>query len=241
MRKDGRGLRDLRPLEFVRRFTSAPEGSVLARCGRTTVLCTASVEEAVPPWLSGRQSGWITAGYDMLPGSTSPRKSSSRSAPDGRSVEIQRMVGRILRSVARLDLLGERTIHLDCHVLEADGGTRTTAVNGSYVALADALKVLQKRLNLRGWWPLRSGVAAVSVGIVAGECVLDLNYEEDSSADADMNVALSHGGEYLEVQATGEKRPIAPEELRELLDVAGHGARRVAELQTRVIESAGGA
>jgi ribonuclease PH len=156
-------------------------------------------------------------------------------------VEIQRMVGRILRSVARLDLLGERTIHLDCHVLEADGGTRTTAVNGSYVALADALRILQKRLNLRGWWPLRSGVAAVSVGIVAGECVLDLDYDEDSSADADMNVALSHGGEYLEVQATGEKRPIAPDELRELLDVAGHGARRVAEIQTRALEPAGGA
>jgi ribonuclease PH len=238
VRHDGRKPDAWRPVTFQRRFTGTPAGSVLASCGRTRVLCTASLEDGVPPFLANTGRGWITAEYDMLPGSTAPRKRRDPArGRDGRSVEIQRMVGRILRSVAKLDLLGERTICLDCHVLEADGGTRITAVNGSYVALVDALTVLQKRLGLEGWWPLRSGVAAASVGLVAGEPALDLDYKEDASADADMNVAMSHKGEYLEVQGTGERRPIAPDELHELLDLAARGTRRMAELQKEALET----
>ena len=192
MRADGRRPQQLRPVRFKRKFTRTAPGSVLAQAGRTMVLCTASVEDTVPPWLEGQGRGWITAEYNMLPGSTSPRKRRERSGKvDGRTTEIQRLIGRSLRAVADLEALGERLITVDCDVLEADGGTRTLSITAGFIALVDALHHLRKELPDPNRFPLKDSVAAVSVGLVGSQVLLDLDYEEDYQAQVDMNVVIS--------------------------------------------------
>jgi ribonuclease PH len=229
-RHEGRDARAIRPIEITRRFTAAAAGSVLYRAGRTAVFATASVEERVPPWLQGRGTGWVTAEYAMLPGSTRDRKSraSSTGRVDGRTHEIQRLVGRALRAVVDLSALGERTVWLDCDVLEADGGTRTASINAAYVALCDALRGYPFKKPLDRW-PVREPVAAVSVGIVKGEPLLDLDYAEDSKADVDMNVVMTGSGKFLEVQGTGEARAFSAEELEQLLALARSGIEQILE------------
>src|SRR5262245_47595577 len=215
MRHDGRQPDDLRPISFRRRYTRQAAGSVLVRMGRTTVLCTCSVERSVPAFLVGMGQGWLTAEYSMLPGSTSTRKARDKGGKvDGRSVEIQRLIGRALRAVVNLDRLGERTLWLDCDVLEADGGTRTAAINGAFVALADALHVAHQRpprpappgMPPRAPFPppadvVGDSVAAVSIGLLEGEALLDLCYVEDRDAEVDLNLVMTGRGELIEVQA----------------------------------------
>jgi len=203
-------------------------GSCLMELGDTKVLCTASVEDGVPPWLRGRQSGWVTAEYGMLPAATPER--SPRDRQRGRSQEIQRLVGRALRAVVNLDALGERTIYLDCDVLQADGGTRTAAITGAYVALMDCLRGLKAK-NAIKTMAVSDSVAAVSVGIVMGDEALDLNYEEDSMAAVDMNVAMTGGGRLVEVQGTAEGAPFTREALGRLLDLAALGIAELTRLQ----------
>ncbi len=227
-RRDGRQPDQIRPVEITRRFTSAPAGSVLYRCGGTHVFVTASVEERVPPWMAGRGRGWVTAEYAMLPGSTKDRKSRSTSTGrvDGRTQEIQRLVGRALRSVTNLKALGERTIWLDCDVLQADGGTRTACLNAAYVALCDALRTHSFKKPLETW-PIEEPMGAISAGIVKGSALVDLDYSEDHRADVDMNVVMTESGRYLEIQGTGESRPFDPDELKAILDLCNGGIRQV--------------
>jgi ribonuclease PH len=229
-RPDGRSPGQVRPIEIRRRFTRAPAGSVLYRAGRTLVLATASVEDRVPPWLSGRGKGWLTAEYQMLPGSTRDRKARAASTGrvDGRTHEIQRLVGRALRSVVDLKAFGERTIWLDCEVLEADGGTRTASLNAAYVALCDALRSHPFKPPLSKW-PIEEPVAAISVGVVEGEARADLDYAEDHRAEVDMNVVMTASGRFLEVQGTGEARPFSHAELTALLERAQEGVAQVLE------------
>src|SRR5688572_20605526 len=212
MRHDDRKLDQLRPLKITRGFTRTAAGSVLVQAGGTTVLCTASIDPKVPEWMAGKGRGWLTAEYNMLPGSTSPRKKREREKVDGRTTEIQRLIGRSLRAVADLDALGERSIVVDCDVLEADGGTRTVSITGGFVALVDALASLGDVLN-----PARpvltDSVAAVSVGIVKGAAVLDLDYIEDVDAQVDMNVVMTGRGQFVEVQGTGEEATFSEQEL----------------------------
>jgi ribonuclease PH len=219
MRADGRRADELRPLELRTDFLEQPHGSVLYGQGKTLVLCTATIEEGVPRWLYGKGRGWMTAEYSMLPASTGERtaRAVSRGRPDGRTVEIQRLIGRALRSVCDFDALGERTLWLDCDVLQADGGTRCASITGAWIAASRALD----RLGLSKALP--GSVAAVSVGIVEGEAVLDLDYEEDSTAETDMNVVMTGGRELVEVQATAERDPFSRELLDELLDLAAIG------------------
>lgn len=220
-------------------MTSAA-GSCLVACGRTRVLCTASVDESVPGWLSGRGQGWLTAEYAMLPGSTDrrkPREGRRGVTTDGRTVEIQRLVGRSLRPVVDLKRLGERTVTLDCDVLEADGGTRTTAINGAFVALSLAVASLRKEGKV-GDGVIRSHVGAISVGIVGGEVLVDLDYSEDRDADADLNVVMNDAGELIEVQGTGERRAFTRAELDAALDVATGGIQQVFVAQSAVLEAA---
>jgi ribonuclease PH len=230
-RSDGRAPAQIRPVEILRHWTKAVPGSVLYRCGRTCVFVTASVEDRVPPWMTGRGTGWVTAEYGMLPGSTRDRK--GRSGPggkvDGRTQEIQRLVGRALRAIVDLRAIGERTVWLDCDVLEADGGTRTASINAAYVALCDALKghTFKKPLER---WPVKEPVGAISVGIVNGKSLCDLDYSEDHRADVDMNVVMTEGGRFLELQGTGETRPFDTTELQGLLDLAKDGIRQVLDL-----------
>ena len=223
-RRDGRTADQIRPIEIQRRFTTASPGSVLYRCGGTHIFVTATIEERVPKWMSGRGSGWVTAEYAMLPGSTGDRKSRARSTGriDGRTMEIQRLVGRALRAVVDMKALGERTIWLDCDVMQADGGTRTACVNAAYVALCDALKTYKFKKPL-GAWPIREPLGAISAGIVGGQTLVDLDYSEDHRADVDMNVIMTASGQYLEVQGTGESRPFSPEELHAILEVSKTG------------------
>ena len=183
---------ELRPVKVKRRFTRPAAGSVLYQCGRTTVLCTASIDSEVPPWMAGKGKGWITAEYNMLPGSTSPRKRRDRGGKtDGRTTEIQRLIGRSFRAVADLSALGERMITVDCDVLEADGGTRTASITGGFIALVDAIRTIRKELPHDTRYPLVDSVAAISVGLVAGKPVLDLDYEQDFAAAVDMNVVMT--------------------------------------------------
>jgi len=223
-RRDGRQPNDIRPIEITRRFTTTPPGSVLYRCGGTHVFVTASIEERVPKWMSGRGRGWVTAEYAMLPGSTANRKAraSSTGRVDGRTQEIQRLVGRSLRSVVDLKALGERTIWLDCEVLQADGGTRTACVNAAYVALCDALRTYKFKRPLEKW-PIAEPLGAISAGIVGGEGLVDLDYSEDHRAEVDMNVVMTASGQFLEIQGTGEERPFSPAELQTILDLTRVG------------------
>lgn len=236
-RADGRTPMDLRPVSFARGFTRYAEGSVLVSFGETKVLCNATVEESVPPFMRGEGRGWVTAEYSMLPRAThsrSPRES-TRGKVGGRTHEIQRLIGRSLRAVVDLDALGERSIQIDCDVLQADGGTRTASITGAYVALADAVAGLVNR-GLLSTSPLKESVAAVSVGIVDGEPVLDLNYDEDFRASVDANFVITGSGRFVEVQGTAEEEPFTLAELDALRDLALHGCRELAALQRAALE-----
>ena len=236
MRPDGRRLDQLRPVVLTRDFLRHPEGSVLVQFGDTKVICTASVEDRVPQFLKGKGQGWVTAEYAMLPRSTNTRTSRERGGPSGRSQEIQRLVGRSLRAVVDMTKLGERTFWIDCDVIQADGGTRTAAITGAYVALADAIRRAGEIAALPGV-PLRDCVAAVSVGVVNGRPVLDLNYLEDSGAEVDMNVVMTGGGAFVEVQGTAEQTPFGRERLLDLLALAERGIADLVSLQRRAIEA----
>ena len=238
-RADGRELDQLRPLAIEPGFIDSAHGSVLFSIGKTRLVCTAMIEESVPGWMRGRGTGWVTSEYGMLPGSTSDRKprDASRGKLDGRTVEIQRLIGRSLRSVVDFKALGERTIWIDCDVLQADGGTRCAAICGGYAALHLALSGLVDAGKLREL-PLSDSVAAVSVGIVDGSPMLDLAYAEDSRAEVDMNVVISGGGQMIEVQATAERTPFGRASLDELLSLAAAGIEEISALQTRVLHEA---
>ena len=240
-RHDGRAPDALRPVKFTRGFTRYAEGSVLVEYGHTRVLCTASIEEGVPPFLRGKGQGWVTAEYGMLPRATHTRgaREAAKGKQSGRTQEIQRLIGRSLRAALNLAALGERTVTLDCDVLQADGGTRTASVTGAYVALADACAKLagQKGINS----PLHGQVAAISVGIVNGRPVLDLDYAEDSTAETDMNVVMNSGGGFIEVQGTAEGHAMRRDELDALLALATLGTARLFELQRAALAVPAGA
>jgi ribonuclease PH len=236
LRADGRALDELRPTVFDRDFTVFAPGSVLVSTGRTRVLCTASVEDRVPPWMRGSGKGWVTAEYSMLPGSTAERASreAAKGKQSGRTQEIQRLVGRSLRAVCDLVALGEVQVTVDCDVLQADGGTRTASICGAYVALHDAFTRMQLRGQLRDH-PLVDAVAGVSVGIVDGVPMLDLPYEEDSRAEVDMNVVMTGSGRFVEVQGTAEGQAFSRGELDELLALAEAGIARLLAAQAEVL------
>ncbi|MEK6676444.1 MAG: ribonuclease PH [Planctomycetota bacterium] len=230
VRKDGRKVSELRPVKFTRGYTRNAAGSVLIETGQTMVLCTASWEENVPAWKKDKGGGWLTAEYDMLPGSTGRRRARDRGKVDGRTQEIQRLVGRSLRSVVDLTKLGERTLYIDCDVLQADGGTRTASITGAYIALCDAVQVAmsEKRIATS---PIQEAVAAVSVGIVEGRALLDLCYEEDVEAEVDMNVVMTSSGQFVEVQGTGESATFTRSELDRMLKLAGGGIAELLNIQ----------
>lgn len=231
MRTDGRQPDQLRPITFERGFTKHAQGSVLVSFGDTRVLCTACVEDRVPHFLKGRGKGWVTAEYAMLPGSTHDRKQREKGTRvDGRSVEIQRLIGRSLRAVIDQKALTERTIWIDCDVLQADGGTRTAAISGAFVALSDAVSWMDERRLLKKW-PITSSLGAVSVGIVDGTPVLDLCYDEDSKAGSDMNLVMTGAGEFVEVQGAAEGAPFSRDELNRLLELGEKGIGEIFELQ----------
>ena len=235
-RGDGRAIYELRTAVFDRDFTVFAPGSVLVSMGRTRVLCTASVEDRVPPWMRGSGKGWVTAEYSLLPGSTAERVSreAAKGKQSGRTQEIQRLIGRSLRSVCDMVALGELQVTVDCDVLQADGGTRTAAICGAYVALHDAFTRLIQRGIVRSM-PLTEAVAAVSVGVVDGVCMLDLPYEEDSRAEVDMNVVMTSSGRFVEVQGTAEGMPFTKGELDEMLSLAEHGIATLLDLQATVL------
>ncbi|MGZ5060544.1 MAG: ribonuclease PH [Usitatibacter sp.] len=229
----------LRPVRFHRRYTRHAEGSVLVEMGHTQVLCTASVEEKVPPFLKGKGQGWVTADSGMLPRATNTRTSREAASgkQSGRTQEIQRLIGRSLRAVVDLAALGERQVTIDCDVLQADGGTRCASITGAMVALADALAWLRgKGLVVRD--PLRDFVAAVSVGLVAGEPVLDLDYSEDSGCDTDMNVVMTGAGGFVEIQGTAEKAPFTREQMTRLIDLSAEGIAELIALQRKALVTA---
>jgi ribonuclease PH len=232
LRSFDRGPEGLRPVRFQRRYTRHAEGSVLIEMGHTQVLCTASVEEKVPPFLKGKGSGWVTAEYGMLPRATHTRgtREAASGKQSGRTQEIQRLIGRSLRAVTDLARLGERQVTIDCDVLQADGGTRCASITGAMVALADAISWLRAQ-GLTAADPLRDFVAAVSVGIVNGEPVLDLDYAEDSTCATDMNVVMTGSGRFVEVQGTAEREPFTREQLSRLLDLATKGIGDLIGLQ----------
>jgi ribonuclease PH len=239
-RPSGRAADELRPISFESGFTRHAEGSVLVRCGDTHVLCTASVEEVIPPFLRGKGQGWVTAEYGMLPRSTHTRQAreAARGKQSGRTQEIQRLIGRSLRAVVDLKALGERTVTLDCDVLQADGGTRTAAITASYVALAQACAALQRRGALARN-PLHGQIAAISVGVFNGVPVLDLDYAEDSQAETDMNVVMNSGGAFVELQGTAEGHAFRRHELDALLDLATGGLTTIFALQSQAVAALG--
>jgi ribonuclease PH len=238
-RPSGRAADELRAVKFTRHYTRHAEGAVLVEFGNTRVLCTASVEESVPGFLRGKNQGWVTAEYGMLPRATHTRtpREAAKGKQSGRTQEIQRLIGRSLRAITDLAALGERTVTLDCDVLQADGGTRTAAITGSYVALADACDALLARRAISAS-PLHGQVAAVSVGICAGMPVLDLDYAEDSCAETDMNVVMNNGGGFIEVQGTAEGHAFRRHELDALLNLAAGGIARLFQLQQEVRSAA---
>ncbi|MDT5266622.1 MAG: ribonuclease [Mycobacterium sp.] len=239
-REDGRLDDELRPVTITRGFTSHPAGSVLVEFGQTRVMCAASVTEGVPRWRKGSGHGWLTAEYAMLPAATHERsdRESVKGRVGGRTQEISRLVGRSLRACIDLGALGENTIAIDCDVLQADGGTRTAAITGAYVALSDAVTYLSAAGRLSDPRPLSCAIAAVSVGVVDGRVRVDLPYTEDSRAEVDMNVVISGRGQMIEVQATAEKTPFGRASLDELLSLAADGIEQISALQTRVLHEA---
>jgi ribonuclease PH len=235
-RTDNRATSELRPTRITPNYSIHAEGSVLIEVGRTRVICTASVEDRVPPFLRGAGKGWVTAEYGMLPRATTTRtaREASQGKVGGRTQEIQRLIGRSLRSVTKLEALGERTLWIDCDVIQADGGTRTASITGGFVALALALQKLREQ----GWLaqiPLSDYVAATSVGLVGGEAMLDLAYDEDSKAEVDMNVVKTGSGKFIEVQGTAEGPPFAREVLDRLLELADAGVRQLVEQQRAIV------
>ncbi len=236
MRPSQRLSSELRAIRITRHYTKHAEGAVLIECGDTKVICTASVEERVPPHKKGSGEGWVTAEYGMLPRSTGERmgREAAKGKQSGRTQEIQRLIGRSLRAVVDLAKLGERTITLDCDVIQADGGTRTASITGAYVALHDAVGVLMQK-GLVQENPLKDSVAAISVGIYQGTPVLDLDYLEDSDCDTDMNVVMLGSGHFVEVQGTAEGHPFSREEMDTLLELAKHGISQLTELQRKTL------
>ncbi len=229
-RHDGRSASQLRPLKVKRKYTKNAPGSVLIQAGTTTVLCTASVESSVPPWLKGSEKGWVTAEYNMLPGSTPTRKSRK---VDGRTTEIQRLIGRSLRAVVDLEALGEQMITVDCDVLDADGGTRTASITGAFIALVDAVSTIELPDPKRPFF--KDSLAAISVGVVNGSPVLDLDYVEDFAATVDMNVVMTGSGKFIEIQGTGEEATFSEEELAKLLKLAKGGIKDLTEMQQKAL------
>lgn len=231
-RIDNRLSDELRPVKITRNYLLHPEGSVLIEVGNTKVICSAMIEEKVPPFLKGTGKGWITSEYSMIPGSTKVRKARdiNKLKIDGRSQEIQRLIGRSLRSIVDLNALGERTLWIDCDVIQADGGTRTASITGSFVAMVDAFKVLKDK-KLIDKIPVKSYVSATSVGIVDGEKVLDLCYLEDSNAMVDMNIVMTDKGEFIEVQGTGEESPFTYNQFMDLVSLASKGCQDLYNIQ----------
>ncbi len=236
MRPDGRQPDQLRPFELIRGFAKFAEGSCLIKIGETHMLVTATVEDRVPPFMKGKGSGWITAEYSMLPRSGRQRNQRDLMKPNGRSMEIQRLIGRAMRTVVDMENMGERTVTLDCDAIQADGGTRCAAITGAYVALYDAFEWMLKQRMLRRNL-LREPIAAVSVGIVAGSELLDLNYEEDSRAHTDMNVVMTGSGKFVEIQGTAEREPFAADTLGRLLKLAKKGIDELIAEQERVLQA----
>ena len=236
MRPSGRAPDQLREIKLTRDYTCHAEGSVLVEFGKTRVICTVSIEDRVPGFLKGKGQGWLTAEYGMLPRSTGSRmrREATQSSQGGRTMEIQRLIGRSLRAVVDLDKLGERTLTIDCDVIQADGGTRTASITGAYVALVDAVRSLQyeKVLNED---PVNNAIASVSVGIYQGTAVLDLDYAEDSNAETDMNVVMNDDGHFIEVQGTAEGRAFSTDELNEMLALAKNGITELFEIQKRAL------
>jgi ribonuclease PH len=235
-RSYARGVGDLRPVEIEPGFVRTATGSALISMGETRVICTASAQEQVPRWMAGKGRGWLTAEYGMLPASTGDRKQRdiSKGRQDGRGVEIQRLIGRSLRAVIDLNLLGERTIYLDCDVLQADGGTRCASITGAYVALALACTELKRKERIEAS-PLTGTIAAVSCGVVEGRAMLDLDYGEDSTAEVDANVVMTGDGGLVEVQATAERTPLSRASLDELLALAAHGIEKLRFAQDQAL------
>lgn len=240
MRPSGRAPDELRSVQFITDYTKHAAGSVLAEFGDTRVLCTASVENRVPPWLRGGGKGWVTGEYGMLPGSTNTRsaREAARGKQGGRTQEIQRLIGRSLRAATDLKALGERTVTLDCDVLQADGGTRTAAISGAYVALLIAINRMCAGGELKSN-PVHGQIAAISVGIYRGTPVLDLDYDEDSQAETDMNVVMNDAGRFVEVQGTAEGHAFDRDEFDMLLELASKGINEILQVQAAAIESAG--
>jgi len=238
MRPSKRAADELRQIRITRNYTMHAEGSVLIEFGNTRVLCTASVEERVPPFLRGKEQGWVTAEYGMLPRSTSSRmgREAARGKQGGRTMEIQRLIGRSLRAVVDMAALGERTITIDCDVIQADGGTRTASITGGYVALADAISHLREAGELTGD-PLRGQVASVSVGVYQGTPVLDLDYPEDCNAETDMNVVMNDSEQFIEVQGTAEGHPFSNDELVKMLELARKGITDLLREQARALST----
>ncbi len=236
-RPSKRANNQLRKVEIIRNYTKHAEGSVLVKFGDTHVLCTASVEERVPGFLKGQGQGWVTAEYGMLPRSTGSRmqREAARGKQSGRTQEIQRLIGRSLRAVIDLEKLGERTIHFDCDVIQADGGTRTASITGAYVAMADAILYLVEN-DLITENPLKDAVAAISVGVYKGEPVLDLDYLEDSDCDTDMNIVMTGNGGFVEIQGTAEGDAFSREAMNAMTDLAEHGIKQLLTLQTEVLD-----
>ncbi len=236
-RTDGRGPDELRPVKIVRNYLKFAEGSVLIEMGNTRVICTATAEESVPAFLKGTGRGWITAEYSMLPRSSQIRipREATRGRVGGRTHEIQRLIGRSLRAVVDLDRIGERTIYVDCDVVQADGGTRTASITGAFVALSDTLSALRDAGAIESV-PILDSVAAVSVGIVDGTLMLDLTYEEDATADVDMNVVMTGSENFVEVQGTAESTPFLKEELEKLIELASKGTAELTSIQRELLE-----
>lgn len=222
---------ELRPIKIKRKFTSKTPGSVLYQCGETVILCTASIDDNLPPWMADSEKGWVTAEYNMLPGSTSPRKKRDRNKVDGRTTEIQRLIGRSLRAITDLHALGPRQVTVDCDVLQADGGTRTASITAATIALIDAIHSVRKSLPDSTVYPLRDSLAAISAGILNGSAVLDLDYEMDFAADVDMNVVMTGQGRFVEVQGTGEEATFSEKELQALLKLAKRGIQQLTQVQ----------
>ncbi len=240
MRPSGRAPNEMRPVKFTTNYTRHAEGSVLAEFGDTRVICTATVENRVPPWLRGANQGWVTGEYGMLPRATHTRtaREAARGRQGGRTMEIQRLIGRSLRAAVDLAALGERTLTLDCDVIQADGGTRTAAISGAYVAMVLAMQDLQASHGLKKN-PVHGHIAAVSVGIWSGEPVLDLDYAEDCEAETDMNVVMNEAGRFVEIQGTAEGHAFSRGEFHALIELAEHGVREIVAAQNEAIAAAG--
>jgi ribonuclease PH len=237
-RRDGRKAAELRPVRLTPGFVPDAEGSVLVTMGATRVICTATIQDSVPPFLKGKGTGWVTAEYGMLPRSSPERIERERRGPGGRTQEIQRLIGRSLRSVVDMTTLGERSVLIDCDVLQADGGTRTASITGGFVAMALALdRLVRDKVVTRS--PLTGTVAAVSVGIVDGKVALDLPYEEDHRAEVDLNLVMTGGGRFVEVQGTAEGKPFTPSQLERLLALGGEGIKTLIGMQRTLLREAG--